>query len=170
MFGKYKKKKKSVREPWDCEYDEIWSIEDKNTLLIAVNNWLCKKSNYGEDVKKLTFAERIFYVNMQLEAEVNNGGFLQFFFNSVGNYTNEIVTAMQEIGADTTSKICEKAISAFGFELPVDREKREEMLEKATDKAESTLSECDVEFYKDQDNLLELNYKFVMRNRAQFIK
>ena len=157
-------------ESWDCDYDNIWEIKDKNTLLLAANNWLCKKCSYGDDIEKLTASERTFYINMQLEAEVDNGGFSQFFFNSGGNFSNEIVSSMREIGAETTAKICEKAISVFGCEIPADRVKRQEMLENSTEDIERTLHDCDDEFYKCQDNLLELNYQFVMKNREQFAK
>jgi hypothetical protein len=34
-----------------------------------------------------------------LEAEVNNGGFHQYFYNSAGDNTAEAIRALEEIGA-----------------------------------------------------------------------
>lgn len=72
----------------------------------------------------LSKPERIFYVTQTLEMEVNNGGFSQFFYNSSGNFSNGLVAAFSAIFAPKTAKICAKAISAFGQEIPVDRDER----------------------------------------------
>ena len=70
-----------------------------------MNGWICKKCSYGEEIEKLSHAERIFYMIMLLEAEVNNGGFAQFFCNSSGKYSDEIINSLSNIGADKTAEI-----------------------------------------------------------------
>jgi hypothetical protein len=159
------------KELWDTDFDNIWDIENENNFLIAMNGWLCKKCNYGEDIEKLSHAERVFYVVYQLEGEVNNGGFSQYLFNSSGNFANEIVEALREIGANKTADICDKALSALGGKIPEDWELRQEKLESMiTDEVDTILSKCDNEFYSYPDNLEELNYKFIEINRNQFTR
>jgi len=159
------------KELWDTDFDDIWKIENENNFLIAMNGWLCKKCDYGENIEKLSHAERVFYVVFELEAEVNNGGFSQYLYNSSGNFANEIVKALSEIGADKTSDICDKAFAALGGEIPEDWELRQEKLESMiTDEVDEILSECDSEFYNYPDNLEELNYKFILANRNQFTR
>jgi len=176
LFGKKKLEKqieKSVKKfnaLWDTNLDAIWSIADKNQFLIAMNGWLCQKCNYGEDIGKLTDAEKIFYFSTQLESEVNNGGFSQFFYNSSGDFANETVNSLSAIGADKTAKIYKKALMILGSELPKNRNEREELLDKILiDAVDELLNECDAEFYQYPDNLEELNYKYIINNKEQFI-
>ena len=71
--------------------------------------------------------------------------------------------------AVATAAICQKAIDAFDCKIPVDRDEREEMLDELeSDELDEILEECDNAFYDYEDNLNELNYHFVMKNKASF--
>ena len=158
-------------ELWNPNFDNIWSIEDENEFLIALDVWLGSKCTYGEAMERLSDAEKTFYLVFQLEAEVNNGGFSQFFFNTSGNFANETADALRAIGADKTAEIYLRAIGVFGGEVPKNRRERQDMLEKAkTDEVNKILSECDREFCAYPDNLTELCYKFVFENKEQFTR
>ncbi len=149
--------------------EHIWSLTDTNVFVIAMVEHLDKKTQYGENMSVLSEAERIFYITQSLEMEVNNGGFSQFFFNSSGNFSNELVGAFTAIGASATADICRKAIAAFGQEIPVDRSQRQDMLEQLeSDAFDELLQECDDSFYAYEDDLNELNYNYVMKNKASF--
>ena len=117
----------------------------------------------------LSKEERIFYITQILEMEVNNGGFSQFFYNSSGDFSNELVGAFTAIGANATAAICQKAISAFGRDIPVDRNEREEMLDELEiDVIDEILEECDSAFCDYEDDLNQLNYNFVIKNKESF--
>lgn len=49
----------------------------------------------------------------ELEAEINNGGFDQFFFNSASDRTDEIIAALLLIGAAHTANIVKTAMAKF---------------------------------------------------------
>ncbi len=175
LLGKLKLEKqikKSVKDfnvLWESNIDTIWSISDKNKFLIAMNGWLCRKCNYGEDIGKLSDEERVFYFNTQLESEVNNGGFSQFFYNSSGDFANETLNSLNAIGAVQTASIYKKALLALGSVLPKDRDKREELLDKIlTDAVGEILNECDAEFFQYTDNLEALNYQYIINNKEKF--
>lgn len=53
-----------------------------------------------------------------LEAEVNNGGFDQFFFNSLSDRTPEIIQALELIGASRTADIVKRAAAKFPAGMP----------------------------------------------------
>ena len=171
-----KKKKKQIDEAvnefnslWNTNLDLIWSISDKNQFLIAMNGWLCKKCNYGEDIEKLSYAEKTFFFCTQLESEVNNGGFSQYFYNSSGDFANETLSSLNAIGANKTADIYSKALMALSGELPRDRNKREKLLDKLlTDSVYEILSDCDTAFYQYTDNLDELNYQYIISNKDHF--
>ena len=168
LFDMFKKKDKVVKGNDNMEH--IWNLTDTNDFVVAMTEHLDNKTQYGEDMSALSEAERIFYITQTLEMEVNNGGFSQFFYNSSGNFSNELVGAFTAIGANATAAICQKAISAFGRDIPVDRDDREEMLDELeSDEFDKILEECDNAFCDYEDNLNELNYNFVMKNKEFFI-
>ena len=55
------------------------------------------------DYKDLSIPERVFLVIWELESEVNNGGFQQYFYNSSGALAPHVVSALKAIGAQGTS-------------------------------------------------------------------
>lgn len=149
--------------------EHIWALTDTTDFVVAMAEHLENKTQYGEDMSVLSEAERIFYITQALEMEVNNGGFSQFFYNSSGNFSNELVNAFTAIGANATAAICQKAIAAFGHEIPVDKDEREEMLDELeSEEIDELLEECDDAFYEYEDDLTELNYNFVMKNKEFF--
>ena len=167
LFDMFKKKDKAIKENGNMEH--IWNLTDTNDFVVAMTEYLDSKTKYGEDMSVLSESERIFYITQTLEMEVNNGGFSQFFCNSSGNFSNELVSAFTAIGANVAATICQKAISAFGRDIPVDSDEREKMLDELeSDEIDEILEECDSAFYDYEDNLNELNYNFVMKNKESF--
>ena len=165
IFNKLKQKKQikdsidDFMNLWETDFDDIWSIDIKSNLLVALNGWICKKSNYGENFEILSQAEKVFYLVFQLEGEVDNGGFSQFFYNSSGDFSNETPAALREIGANKTAAICDKALFPFGGALPQNRDEREAVLDNLlTDEINEILNQCDSAFYEEPDDLSELNY------------
>ena len=95
-----------------------------------------------------------------LEAEVNNGGFHQFFYNSAGDDTAETIQALQAIGAARTAEIVKRAAAKFpGGMPPKERFARQDiLLEKFPDTTE--FDELDAEFFAYPDDLAALLKKF----------
>lgn len=152
------------------ELEAIFNSKDKNKFIIAMNEYICQKCQYGDDIRFLTIPERVFYITQQVEMEVNNGGFDQFFFNSSGDLSNEIVQAFTSIGAYSTAEICKKALSIFSGEVPVDRDIRQDILDELeSDEFIEFLNECDTAFYEYKDDLNTLNYDYIMKNKSLFI-
>ncbi len=149
--------------------NEIWEISEPSDFIIELSLYLAEKCDYGNQIEKLNKAQKVLYVTYELEAEVNNGGFSQYFYNSSGNLSNELVPSFKAIGAERTAEICQKAVSVFGDSVPVDRNEREECYDKMGDDVSELLSECDHEFYEYEDDIMELQYKFVMENQDSFM-
>ena len=154
--------------------DDIWKIEEKENFIVAMSQYIAEKCEYGDNMETLNEEQRIFYITQALEMEVNNGGFSQFFFNYSGMFANELVSAFEKIGALKTAEICKKAISIYGDKVPTDRDERETVLtpddEKEEERIEEILNECDDAFFEYEDDLLELNYQFIINNKESFLK
>ncbi len=149
--------------------DPLWEITNPNDFVVALMEHLERKTQNGRDLSSLSAAERVVYVTQTLEMEVNNGGFSQFFWNSSGDYANEVVSAYQALGAEKTAGICRRALDAFGRDLPADRAEREEMLDELlNDEISGILDECDRSFYAYEENLAELTYRYASENREAF--
>lgn len=149
--------------------NKIWSIGDTNERLIALSEYVAEKCQFGIKMEKLSHPERVFFIAQNVEMEVNNGGFSQFFYNSSGDFAGEMTEAFQVIGAEKTAAICRQALDAIGQPLPVNRAERIELLEKIeTDALTNALDACDNAFYEYQDDLTACNNAYVMKNKADF--
>lgn len=130
---------------------------------------LCDVCDYGQNVDSLNEYERTIFVTQELENEVNNGGFFQFFDNSSGQFASEIVQAFINIGAEKTAEICRKAVEAFGQELPVDWEERRSLLDQIADAAVAdVLDACDTAFYSYEEDLEALNAAYIRKHIEHF--
>lgn len=170
IFNKTKQDKPAVSMNEKISVEEIWTIHDVNHFIISMDDYISGKCEYGNNMDELTDAERIFYITQSLELEVNNGGFSQYFHSSNGDFAGESIQAFKEIGAEKTAEICRRALGAFGQEMPSDRDEREKMLDTFSDhKTDVILEQCDDAFYNYEDNLNELNYAFILKNKEAFV-
>ncbi len=65
-----------------------------------------------------------------LEAEVNNGGFDQFVFNSAGDHAEATIRALETVSALATADIVRRACVKFPAGMPpTNRNARQELLE-----------------------------------------
>lgn len=92
----------------------------------------------------------------ELEAEVNNGGFDQFFFNSAGDNTEETIQALKVIGANHTAGIVQLAASKFPSGMPpIDRFKRQGELQVISPESD-LFEDLDEAFLEYRDDLASL--------------
>ncbi|MEM7078365.1 MAG: DMP19 family protein [Pseudomonadota bacterium] len=109
-----------------------------------------------DDFRKLSTAQQTGFCINVLEMEVNNGGFHQFFCNSVGYYTPEVLEALGRIGAHKTHSLLSQAIAiAYPTGFPTDRSQHEALLD-IEDETVDALAPLDDAFYAYEDNLTDL--------------
>jgi hypothetical protein len=56
----------------------------------------------------------VFVCVWELEADVNNGGFDQYYFNSSGDLAGDAVESLNAIGAKNTADVVRQANALFG--------------------------------------------------------
>jgi Domain of unknown function (DUF4375) len=101
------------------------------------------------------------YCLHRLEAEVNNGGFYQFFSNSTGEYVAETIHALVEIGALRTAGLLKRAVSiGFPAGYPADASHYATSVADFDDVV-NELDGLDQEFFKYADPLAELVNKYI---------
>lgn len=142
---------------------------EKNSILIRLAG--SYRTAYGreEPFAKQTLPQKIFSAIWVLEAEVNNGGFSQYFFNSSRETSPFVVEACHAIGARQAAAICSRAITcAFPNGIPGDLLQMRMAAADFPDTVEQSLNEIDCEFYKYPDDLTELLFSYVAAHPEEF--
>jgi hypothetical protein len=149
--------------------EELLSSDDKNSSIIELDNFIGELCSYGDEMDKLTEPQRLFYLNQNLEREVNNGGFNQYFINSSGDYAHETLGSLKAIGADITAKLLQKAIDQFpNKKVPQDRDERIELVEQIEEIANEVWEELEQKFFEYNDDLNSLNLDYVSQHKSEF--
>jgi hypothetical protein len=112
----------------------------------------------------LSAPERVFICIWQLESEINNGGFHQYYFNSAGDLAIEAPSALEAIGAPLSAEIVRGANAVFPGGPSPDRDAREESLEGISD---DEFEQFDDRFLEYQEDLSFLLYTYVQTNREE---
>ncbi len=125
-----------------------------------------------EYLERISSKARLVYLIWCFDGEVHNGGFDQLFFNSLGDHCLEIFEALRKLNAMKSYVLLEKAIGWFPNSAPSsDREERWKQLNLLGDdeQFQAALNILDNEFYKYEDNLVELLNDFVRNNQDEKI-
>ena len=145
--------------------DNLLNSEDTNKSVIELDEFI---SGLPIDAE-MTEPQKLFNYNQELEREVNNGGFSQFFLNSSGDNAHETVLSLKAIGADKTADLLQKAIDQFPSKtVSKDRDKRTEIVEEIEETAEEVWNDLDQKFYEYEDDLNTLNIEYVRKHKEFF--
>jgi hypothetical protein len=149
--------------------DSLLSSDNLNSSVIELDNFICELCEWGDNVDALTEAQRNFYYNQNLEREINNGGFNQYFINSSGDFVHETINSLRTIGAHHTADILQAAIDQFPDQkVPRDRDERTELVEQIGETANEKWEELDQKFFEYKDDLNSLNFEYVRKHRTEF--
>ena len=149
--------------------DGLLIAENVNNSIIELDNFICELCRWGDDMENLTDAQRTFYYNQNLEREVNNGGFNQYFINSSGDFAHETINSLKIIGANRTADILQSAIDQFpDKKVPSDRDERIELVAQVEETANEKWEDLDQKFFEYKDNLNSLNIEYVKKYRTEF--
>jgi len=143
-------------------------INDDAEKINRIGEIIGKKITEKDNFSNLNEFEKTFIYLDVLEQNVTDGGFIQFFFNSSGQFTHEIFQAYLAIKAENTVDILTKAIYLFP-EIPVPKNlqiRQQILMEK--DSNIDLWDELDTEFYKYEDNIILLTLAYVRNNIAHF--
>lgn len=96
-------------------------MDELDYVLEVITPWIDQYLSRGPGA--LTERELVGVGVWTLDAEINNGGFLQYYFNSQGRLARHTVNALRAIGADDTASALEAANAEIPrWPLPEDRE------------------------------------------------
>jgi hypothetical protein len=146
--------------------DAILSIANPTGFAIALSDFINSRPTPFE---RMSPGEQAAYCVDELEREVNNGGFEQFFLNSSGDYARPVVDALQRIGATQAAQLVDRAIAPFGTTGPSpDRDTRTAQVEILGEPARDLWNALTEAFLKYPDDLTGLLRRYVEANKSEF--
>lgn len=141
---------------------------NKNTILIDLSE--SERTQFGkEDFARQSLPQKVFSSVWAVEAEVNNGGFSQYFQNSSAETAAFVAQALDLIDAPRTAEICRRAIAcAFSGGLPLSAEEISEAAADFPDEILAELESLDSEFFAYPHNLTDLLFAYVSAHPEEF--
>jgi hypothetical protein len=134
-----------------------------------INKSIIELDNYVSRLDELNEKQQVFLFNQNLEREVNNGGFNQYFRNSSGDFANETLKSLEDIKAFTTADILRKAIDQFpNNKVPKVSTDRIKVIDQIEEDANPVWEQLDQKFFEYADNLNALNLDFVRLHKDKF--
>lgn len=133
------------------------------------------KEKYELDLAPFTPAQRMILALFWYYAEVCNGGHDQFLSNSTGIVWKDALAGFRLIGADECAEILENVVAKCGGDIPLDRQERNDLLEKITkdpeneDKYIDLFGEDDRKYYKICDSSYELIDEYIKAHPGEFV-
>ncbi len=154
----------------------IDTTSDDNLLQVVFDNLSVKQpKDYEkeyETVMSWNKSRQAIYMIWALEAEVNNGGYNQFYFNSSGQFYKHLPDALKFVGANKFADLTERANSTFEKENPKMTQYQDGTLEGFSKSYEDNpLNKFDDEFYKlyETENLQHIQVEFIKKHKTEFI-
>lgn len=139
-------------------------VVDKEQVL---SDYAQRSRLWDVELSELNHVEQVFRMIWELEGEVNNGGFAQYYYNAGGDNAGQVGEALREIGAEFTAGLVTQANAVWpDSNPPLDQETRSDQCAELPESADETWERLDEQFYDDRDNRLGLLYDFVDRNRG----
>jgi hypothetical protein len=139
---------------------------NKNSYLIELSE--SERTQFGRvDFTEQPEPQKVFSAIWELESQVNNGGFDQFFRNSDTEAIAYSPRALRTIGASSCARVVERAIEVIAPMAPT-RKGRSAGLDALDDDRQNLLNELDSEFIAYPDNLTDMLFEYVSRHPETF--
>ncbi|WP_104381197.1 DUF4375 domain-containing protein [Sphingobacterium sp. HMA12] len=156
--------------------EQIIDTTSDDMLLEVVYNNLFHKLLAANDkeyeiVMSWNKSRQAIYMIVQLEAEVNNGGYNQFYFNSSGQFAQALPDALKLVGATKFADLTERANNTFEKDKSKITEHQDGTIEGFSKSYENNpLHKFDDEFYKlnDTKNLQKIQVDYIRKNKKEF--
>jgi hypothetical protein len=155
MFNIFKKQPTGI--------DEILGLKNDNEKITALHSFCSQHYKNG------TKAEKLINAVLDMESEVMNGGFHQYFQNSAGDRWRDALAGLDTIGAIKSRGLLTKALTIFPNSSPSDvREERGKIASEISKEQIAFLDSLDQDFYKYEDRISSLVIVYAEKNRLDF--
>jgi hypothetical protein len=95
----------------------------EGAVIEFVGNQLAQSQDRLAKLTELPRGLQVFYLSFLVEAEVMNGGFNQFFWNSSSDFSDLVSPALRELGASAAADIFDQALAVAMAEGKLETDK-----------------------------------------------
>lgn len=142
----------------------IDALEMNRRLIKLAESWAA--GFWAQKYDALPEPKRVFRATWELQTQVNNGGFFQYFLNTSSWTVPSVCDALQAIGATETAAIVNAAIATVGRDLPWgDDEVRRQKLAALPRTVRRELDSLDQNFFRYPNDLTTLLYRYASKHR-----
>jgi hypothetical protein len=133
---------------------ELSKLDDQRLVSLLRTRVFDKVVDHG--TRGLSRTERALWFYDELDGEVNNGGFHQYFSNSSGDCALQALEALRTIGGKELLDLYERALAVFPSSRPAeDRETRNEQMSRIPNEFEAWRTHDDAYYaMKDRDRVV----------------
>ena len=123
----------------------------------------------GAGLSSLSRPQQTFLLVWCFGGEVDNGGFEQFFCNSMGDESLPTVQALHDVGAHDSARLLQRANDVFGpTGPPIDFDERNEALSNLDEESQLSLDVINQEYFLMREDHLLLLEQFVVKHQNAF--
>jgi len=125
-----------------------------------------------ETVMSWNKSRQAIYMIWELEGEVNNGGYNQFYFNSSGQFYKHLPNALKFVGANRFADLTQRANVTFEKENPKITQRQDGTIEGFRESYENNpLNKFDDEFFNlyNKEDLQKIHVDFIRKHKIEFI-
>jgi hypothetical protein len=156
------------------------SVHDDNLEQTIIDNIFSKQNSIGSNdknysiIKSLSKGRQAVFATWGLEAEVNNGGFNQYFYNfsTSGQYAEEAADGFVLIGAKKHANLTQRAIDLYMKNIKYFEKYKDGTLESFSKSYDNnSLDKLDKEFYTldSVEHLSKLRIDYIRKHKNEFI-
>jgi hypothetical protein len=127
------------------------------------------ESDEEQLLSKLSEGQRSLYVFLDLNSQVTNGGFIQYYWNDYGKFVSELENGLTLIGDTTILKLVRRSEVEYRNNRSFfDRQKQKDDWEPLYDRLKS-FDSLDNSYYKHQQGAMVLFEKYIRQHPEQFV-
>ncbi len=158
----------------ELKIEHIDSTSDDELIQLVFDNLTTKlEDNYEREfeiITSLSEERQTIYAIWLVEAEVNNGGFNQFYVNSSGQFAEIAEMAFKNVNSEKLANLMAKANKIWQEENLAERQ--DGSMESFSESYEDNpLNDLDSEFYDlcESESLFDLQVQFIRNNKEKFV-
>ena len=155
----------------------IDSTKDDDLLQVVFDNLSEQlpddyRKEYDFITRKFNSSQQAIFLSWWLEAEVNNGGFNQYYTNSSGQYADLVPELLSKMEANKFAELADRANEVYKLNFEQITKEQDGTLEGFSKSYEDNpLNNLDNEFYElyKEENLYDKQIEFIRQYKKDFV-
>jgi antitoxin component YwqK of YwqJK toxin-antitoxin module len=134
-------------------------------VLEPISKFIEDKDHEIEKGKSLSYGQKCIHYWWYVNAEVTNGGFIQFYYNGYGPYVPTIIKGLEYIGDKKMAELIQRAESIYQKNKKViDKAREKDLFDSELYQKLEEMSALDDEYYKLNDKTMAKIEKYIRKN------